>query len=185
VGRTSPDEPAATVGGRKRVLVVLDLGGFSRHARAHDDATIAKFLNTFYALCIDHIQTHQGQVIKFMGDGCLAVFEPDDAATAVSCVQQLRSAAAALARNHEMRTGAGANIHLAQVIEAHFGPAHYQPHDVLCRGVNHVFMMGRGDGLRISEPVYRALPSKRRSVWMKNKPAVTYTLDDHKIPDGS
>jgi hypothetical protein len=44
-------------------------------------------------------------------------------------------------------------------------------------GVIHVFRMGAGPGVRISEPVYRKLPSGERTPWRKNQPPATYTLE--------
>lgn len=48
-------------------------------------------------------------------------------------------------------------------------------------GVNQTFLLGRGPGIRISEPLYRALPSAVRSPWVKHKPPAVYHLD---APDG-
>jgi hypothetical protein len=47
---------------------------------------------------------------------------------------------------------------------------------VIGSGVNHLFNMGGGSGLRISEPVYRQLANDARGVWRRNKPPATYSL---------
>ena len=49
------------------------------------------------------------------------------------------------------------------------------------RDVNQTFLLGRGAGIRISEPVYRALPNSARSPWSKHKPSAIYHLD---APEG-
>jgi hypothetical protein len=43
--------------------------------------------------------------------------------------------------------------------------------------VNQTFLLGRGAGIRISEPVYRKLPSAERTPWIKNKPPAVYVLE--------
>ena len=49
-------------------------------------------------------------------------------------------------------------------------------HDVIGSGVNHLFLMGGGAGLRISEPIYRQLPNEHRAPWRKQRPPATYTF---------
>ena len=49
--------------------------------------------------------------------------------------------------------------------------------DIIGRGVNQTFLLGRGTGIRISEPVYRALPSSMRSPWIRHKPPAIYCVD--------
>jgi hypothetical protein len=60
------------------------------------------------------------------------------------------------------------------VIEFGSGPT--RAYDVIGRGVNQTFLLGRGTGIRISEPVYRSLPSAARSPWTKHKPPAIYHL---------
>lgn len=51
--------------------------------------------------------------------------------------------------------------------------------------VIHTFRMGSGAGIRISEPVYRELPSDRRGRWTKHQPPATYTLPTDAVRDRS
>jgi hypothetical protein len=67
----------------------------------------------------------------------------------------------------------GANVHLSVVAEGEFGPD--KRYDVMGTGVMHTFRMGSGEGIRISEPVYRKLPNDRRGSWSKHQPPATYT----------
>ncbi len=43
-------------------------------------------------------------------------------------------------------------------------------------GVLHVFRMGAGPAIRVSEPVYRKLPNDERGGWAKHQAPATYTL---------
>jgi class 3 adenylate cyclase len=72
--------------------------------------------------------------------------------------------------------GVGANVHLSTVAEGELGADGDRRYDVIGAGVNHLFRMGGGAGIRISEPVYRQLPNERRGAWRKQKPPSTYTL---------
>jgi class 3 adenylate cyclase len=113
-------------------------------------------------------------VVKFMGDGVFAVFPAEAAVAAVDAASALRDAVTAL-RGNDWRIDLGANVHIAIVAEGEVGPA--DRYDVFGSGVNHLFRMGGGPGIRISEPVYRQLPNEARGPWNKMKPPATYTLD--------
>jgi class 3 adenylate cyclase len=121
------------------------------------------------------VTTRDGRVVKFMGDACFAVFPEDRALSAVD---------AALAVTHGLdkvcssglRFGVGANVHMATVAEGELGAESDRRYDVVGAGVNHLFRMGGGAGVRITEPVYRQLPNERRGAWRKQKPPATYVL---------
>src|SRR5262249_19137795 len=75
-----------------------------------------------------------------------------------------------------------ANLHLAVVAEGEFGPDEDRRYDVLGSGVNHLFTMGAGAGVRISEAVSRHLPADRRRPWQKHRPPATYSFSSSRSP---
>ena len=160
----------------KLTLVMLDLAGFARAFHTRDDEQVADFLDDYYALCERVIGARSGTVVKFMGDGCLATFDGARAAEAIAAVMALERAVSELAGRHQLEVELGANVHLASVIAGAFGDAARPRQDVIGRGVNQTFLLGRGAGVRISEPVYRQLPNDARSPWRKQKPPATYHL---------
>jgi adenylate cyclase len=160
----------------KLVLLSADLAGFSR-ACAHLDAlAIAKFLDAWYCRCAPVITSRGGRIVKFMGDGLLAVFPEEAALAAVDAAAALREQCASVRSEASWRVDLGANIHIAVVAEGEFGPEGARRYDVFGSGVNHLFLMGGGPGVRISEPVYRQLPNEARGAWNKNRPPATYTM---------
>jgi adenylate cyclase len=158
------------------VLLTADLAGFTRAVAALDALTLARFLDAYYERAGVCVARHGGRVVKFMGDACFAVFAEDCCTAAVDCAQEM-------AGDREPVPGVrlaitpGVNVHLAVVAEGELGSGADRRYDVVGAGVNHLFRMGSGPGLRISEPVYRRLPNERRSPWRRQKPPATYTLD--------
>ena len=138
---------------------------------------MAAFFQDFYVACEQAITKQGGEVIKFMGDACLAVFSTDHAKNAVEAVLELQATVAAMSKHLQVPVELGANLHLASAIEGEFGAGSSKRRDILGRGVNQTFLLVRGAGIRISEPVYRALPSSARSPWNKHKPPTVYHLD--------
>ena len=136
---------------------------------------LASLVETFYRAGEEVISSQEGRVVKFIGDGCLAVFEPDDAVRAVDAVEQLRSRVRSIGADHGVELDLGANVHLSTVAEGDFGL--HGTYELVGMGVVHTFRMGSGAGTRISEPVYRKLPSDRRAPWRKRQPPATYTRE--------
>ena len=174
----STTDPHARFVPTKRIIAAIDLAGFARAFQRHDDAQMAALLEEYYALCDARLSAASGQIIKFMGDGCLAVFPAEGAAVALESIIVLGSDVAALATRHGVDVVLGANVHLASIIDGELGTGKHRRRDVIGRGVNQTYLLGRGPGVRISEPVYRSLPSAARSAWNKHKPPAIYHLTE-------
>jgi adenylate cyclase len=159
----------------KLVLFATDLAGFSRACAHRDALAIARFLEPWYRASVQTIRARGGRVVKLIGDAVFAVFPEDRAVDAVDAavevIAELRERP-----TEGWRIEAGANIHLAVVAEGEYGPDDDRRYDVLGSGVNHLFSMGGGAGIRISEPIYRQLPNERREAWLKHRPPATYAL---------
>ena len=161
----------------KRVLFSADLAGYSRCTASADALHVAAFLDDWYRDCAREVRARGGRVVKFIGDGCLAVFPEERAADAVDCARTLTQALEPLRARHGFPVQLSVRVHLAIVAEGEFGPDDDRRYDVIGSGVNHLFLMGGGAGVRISEPVYRQLPNEQRTAWAKHKPPATYVLE--------
>ncbi len=164
----------------KLVLLSADLAGFARACASLDAITIATFLDAWYRRAAPLITSRGGRVVKFMGDAVLAVFPEEAVLAAVDAATALREQLVTYRGEAGWRVDLGANVHLAIVAEGEFGPDDDRRYDVFGSGVNHLFLMGGGPGIRISEPVYRQLPNDVRGAWNKQRPPATYTLDDRR-----
>ena len=163
---------------RELALMTVDLQGFTRVVRGTSAVELAAFLDAYYRLCALVVTRHHGRVVKFMGDACFAVFGHDHCVDAVDCALDLQREVTTLrgiAGTPPLPLGA--NVHLATIADGEIGPEHDRRYDVFGEGVNHLFRMGGGVGVRISEPVYRALPEDRRGPWKGSRPLATYVLE--------
>lgn len=147
------------------VLVLADLAGYAKAAADHDDAIMARLIDQYYGKCVEALGGRNGRVVKFMGDACHAVFAGDAGSDAVDAVLRLRRATAVLAERYDLALQLGANVHRGVVVEGQYGPEGYAQYDVIGVAMNETAMMGRGPGVRISEPVYRQLVGPAREPW--------------------
>ena len=160
------------------IVLVADLTGYASGFRSHSDAEMAAFLDRFYRMIDDVIEKHGGRVIKFMGDAVLSTFPPEDATDAVAAAVEMQHHAGYLAEDVRLDVRLGANIHLGDAVAGELGSGKSRRPDVIGRTVNQTFLLGRGGGIRISERVYRKLPSGDRTGWEKRRPPVVYVFGD-------
>ena len=157
---------------RQLVTLMVDLARFTHAVAAMDSLAVAGLIDRFYTAAFTTITEHGGRVVKYLGDGCLAVFPSVGAVDALDCVEALSLLVDELGATLDADLELGANIHLCTVAEGKFGTEGV--YDIVGTGVVHTFRMGSGPGVRLSEPVYRKLPSARRSSWRKYQPPATY-----------
>ena len=78
------------------VIWLSDMRGFTRRADTMAPASLIELLNLFYDKLVPPIEAEGGEVLKFMGDGLLAIFRIADSADAdAACARALRAAKAA------------------------------------------------------------------------------------------
>jgi class 3 adenylate cyclase len=139
-----------------------------------DEPTVIAFLDGFYRLCSHHIETGGGEVIKYMGDSCLALYDAKDCVAAIRDVQAIRHEFPDYSREFGLPNGdVRSAIHIGEVVTGKFGPQGIK--DVLGKAPGVVLSMD-GSGIRITEKVYRKLPSSERGPWRKKSSNVTYIL---------
>lgn len=165
----------ADVRERELAVVLVDLARFTQAVARLDSVETAVVVAAFYDAAAEVFARHRGRVVKFVGDACLAVFEPSDVLRALDAIESLRSRVRDVGRPHGLDLELGANVHVSTVAEGELGLD--GAYEIIGAGVVHTFRMGSGAGTRISEPVYRRLPSDRRSPWLKHKPPVTYVWE--------
>jgi class 3 adenylate cyclase len=176
-GPMSPHETArGDLVETRRVMLVADLAGFARAVTPLTTMQLAALVDRFYCIAAEMVEGAGGRIVKFIGDGCLAIFDESDAARAVDCARNLVAPIRAFGREYGLDLDIGANVHSSLVVEGEFGVGASRRFDIIGAGVIHTFRMGAGPGIRISEPVYRKQPNELRSVWTKRQAPATYTL---------
>jgi adenylate cyclase len=108
------------------VIWLSDMRGFTRRADTMAPAALIEVLNLFYDNLVPPIEAEGGEVLKFMGDGLLAIFRiagESDAARA--CTSALRAARQAEANIAVLGSGDQAGDPLRFGVALHVGDALY------------------------------------------------------------
>jgi class 3 adenylate cyclase len=157
-------------------MVVVDLARYTQAVSELSLRETAEVLDQFYRATEEVVAQAGGRVIKFVGDGCLAAFAPDDVLAALDTVDKVAQRVRGLGETRGLDMEVGANVHLGTVAEVRLGTAAVA--ELVGMGVVHTYRMGGGPGVRISEPVYRKLPSGHRNRWRKRQLPATYSRED-------
>src|SRR4029434_10268083 len=75
----------------RAVVWYSDLAGFTRITDTSSAATVLELLNDYAQAQVEEIEAHGGHVLKFTGDGVLAIFPQED--TTLACQHALDAAA--------------------------------------------------------------------------------------------
>jgi adenylate cyclase len=106
-------------------LLFCDLRGFTELSNRLPAARILQLLNLYYDQVVPAVATAGGEILKFMGDGLLAIFRRDDGPRA-SCAAAFDAARAALARlalltERDAKLHAGIALHHGDVSYGNIG----------------------------------------------------------------
>ena len=135
------------LGGKKKVVTVLmsDLRGFTAMSERMDPEDLIMMLNHYLAEMTDAIQSRDGTIIEFMGDGIFAIFgapedKEDHAASAVAAAIDMQSRMEAINKwNSEKNYPVlemGIGINTGEVIVGNIGSEKRTKYGVVGSNVN-------------------------------------------------
>lgn len=111
------------------VIWYFDLQGFTKLSETLPGPDIINLLNDCFGVAVDVVERNGGNVLKFMGDGMLAIFDlneiPDAACIAVEAAVELRKAFVALNARREAdnltATGFTLSLHAGDLLYGNIG----------------------------------------------------------------
>jgi adenylate cyclase len=116
----------------RAVLLLSDLRGFTTLSDRLPGEQVIGLLNAYFGGLVPAIEAHGGEVLKFTGDGLLAIFPvaADPAAACTAALAATETARAALAEESAARAGRaepelryGMALHLGEVLYGNVGSA--------------------------------------------------------------
>ena len=121
----------------RAALFVSDLRGFTVLANAGTPEATVAAINAYLDRVVPAIVAQGGEVLKFMGDGVLAIFPIDDARDAkAACTAALAAAKAALASGDADGGRVGMALHVGEVAYGNIGAGDRLDFTIIGRDVN-------------------------------------------------
>ncbi|MEQ9639897.1 MAG: adenylate/guanylate cyclase domain-containing protein [Alphaproteobacteria bacterium] len=128
----------------RAVIWCFDLHGFTKLAETTPAPLLIDMLNDYFDVVVTTVESHGGDVLKFMGDGLLAIFRFDDnddaCCDALTAADELRGTLAEVNRRRAAadlpRAGSAMALHLGEVMYGNIGARHRLDFTVIGPAVN-------------------------------------------------
>ncbi|MFL7790856.1 MAG: adenylate/guanylate cyclase domain-containing protein [Anaerolineae bacterium] len=143
-----------------RVVLFTDIHNFSIATKVLAKRRYA-FLQELYETLGDIVVGHQGELVKYLGDGLLSVFPAGLEQKAVAGAVAMREAFAEMARQWGLPadTELEVGIDVGEVAEGVFGHRTLRQREVYGEAVNRAGRVGHHRGVAITERVYEKVRS--------------------------
>jgi len=166
-----------------RLLVAFtNFTGYTVQAEVLEDLDVARVMDRYYRLAGARIGAAGGRVVKFIGDGMLAVFPKSRAERGVLALLDLKDAADRFMEKRGWECRLLVKIGFGAVAEGRLGAADDRRYDVLGKTVNFAARL-QGSGVTLSEEAYRQLGPEVRRRFKKHTPPTTYIRrEDAELP---
>ena len=161
--------PARSV--QSLVLGAFDLSGFLRATQDFDDVPLAELLDRVYGTIGGGVAGSGGRMVKYLGDGGLAVWPTDRADAALEAALQMRTAIAAGLERDGVRSQLVCRLHAADVVAGDFGPERW--FDVIGTEVFTLFRLPART-VAVSAEAFRRLSPESRTRLKKHTEPVVY-----------
>jgi adenylate cyclase len=155
------------------LIAFLTLNGFTAQSRRVADAELADTLDDYFALVASNIEEAGGIVVKFIGDGVLAVFPQTNADSGVTALLSLKPAADQFMQDRHWDCRLIVRVHFGDIIAGPIGPGKHRRFDVIGREVN-VAARLESTGVTLSVEAFRQLGTETRKRFKRHMPPVTY-----------
>lgn len=132
-------------------ILYADLRGFTDLTEREDPRRVVSWLNDHLDAIGNAVAASEGEILKFLGDGLLAVFPADDAGPEIACARALQAALDALAANRDLNASRATTgeprleldlaLHFGEVIYGNVGATRRLDFTVIGRAVNEACRM--------------------------------------------
>jgi adenylate cyclase len=119
-------------------VMLTDLRGFTNLSERLTPDRLLQLLGTYFEIVVEAVRSEGGDVLKFMGDGVLALFSADAGGRPEACARAVRSAARAFARNSDPDLRFVSAIHIGPVVYGNIGSLDRLDFTVVGPTVNYV-----------------------------------------------
>jgi adenylate cyclase len=155
------------------LIAFLTLNGFTAQSARVSDIELADVLDEYFAFATSAIENGGGRVVKFIGDGILAVFPPQSADSGVLGLLELKPITDQFFQRRQWNCRLIVRVHYGTVVSGPLGPGAHQRFDVIGRHVN-VTAKLESAGVALSVEAFRQLGPMVRKRFKKHTPPITY-----------
>ncbi len=154
-------DPSQSFETSHQVIMFLDIHDYSILMNIMG-SNHARFLQGLYERLGESIVAHQGEILKYLGDGILCLFPEGMEVEAVLCGMDLRTTFQEFVRSwqisHETELEVG--ISAGEVIRGIFGHESFQQKDAFGDAINVAAKIGHHQGIAVTQAVHQAIQGR-------------------------
>jgi adenylate cyclase len=156
--------PASVV--RTPMLVAfIDLARFQISSRRLSDEALAELVQDYYERVTDGLKGAGGRIVKFMGDGVLAVFPVDRASQAARTLLLLKQEIDARLAKRMFASTLVIRVNAGDVMAGEYGPKADRRFDVIGSAVNRAAAMRYSEGMSLTPAAYEKLDARTQKLF--------------------
>ena len=145
-------------------IMVTDLRGFTGLSESLAPGRLLQLLGAYFEIVVDAVRAEGGDVLKFIGDGVLALFTAEGCGRDEACARAVRSVASAFAQKADPELRFVSAVHVGPVVYGNIGSLDRLDFTVVGPTVNYVSRLESAAKLLdkaaiCSRDVARCLPS--------------------------
>jgi class 3 adenylate cyclase len=168
---------------QKNLLISFcDLTNFGKISREVNETDVFNYLSKIYEIIGEIIESSNGQVIKFIGDAALIIFEEININTGIIALKKLKTEVDEYNRKNNYDSRLIVKAHFGQVIAGMIGTKNDKRYDILGNEVN-IAATIKSNGYAISVDTFRKLNPETRKLFKKHTPPITYIDIDERHKD--
>jgi adenylate cyclase len=119
-------------------VMITDLRGFTDLSERLPPDRLLQVLGAYFELVVEAVRSEGGDVLKFVGDGVLALFSAEGGGLTEACQRAVRSTARAFARNSDPDLRFVSALHVGPVVYGNIGSLDRLDFTVVGATVNYV-----------------------------------------------
>ena len=119
-------------------VMVTDLRGFTGLSERLAPDRLLQVLGAYFEIVVDAVRSEGGDVLKFIGDGVLALFPAEGSGREAACARAVRSIGQAFARNGDPKLSFVSAVHVGPVVYGNIGSLDRLDFTVVGPTVNYV-----------------------------------------------
>jgi len=159
---------------QKNLLIAFfDLSKYAVSCRNKPSREIFDFLNQYYHWVDESVHQAEGRVIKFIGDGGLAVFSEEHSEKGIMALMALKRKVDGWLKGDWSACSMNVKCHFGEAILGEIGGTHTARTDVMGENVNICARLGTG-GVVLSPQAFRRLSPPNRKFFKKFTPPIVY-----------
>ena len=169
-----PQDTLSVLPCQKNLLITFfDLLKFAVSCRNKPSREIFDFIHQYYQLADEAIYQAGGRVIKFIGDGGLAIFEEEDSDKGIMALMSLKKKVDLWLKGNWSACSLNVKCHFGEVTFGDLGGPHTTRVDVIGENVNICATLASG-GFSLSPQAFRRLSPSSRKFFKKYTPPIVY-----------